>query len=57
MTGRKQMTGTEFGEKLLQSIREIEAGPAAGQIVLPATLAARVRARTGLSQPEVPVPL
>ena len=50
MTRRKQMTGEELGEKLLQSVREMRAGKAArGMQVAPNEVAA-ARMKTGLSQ-------
>ncbi len=44
------MTGTELGEKLLRSVRQMKRGEPARTTRVELTGAARARARTGLSQ-------
>jgi putative transcriptional regulator len=50
MTKRKEMTGTELGEKLLQSIREMNAGKVARATQIAPNEVAAARLKTGLSQ-------
>jgi len=44
------MTGTELGEKLLESVRQMKAGQAARVTEVTLSLAAEARQRAGLSQ-------
>jgi putative transcriptional regulator len=49
---KEYMTGTELGEKLLESVRQMKAGKI-GRVTIveePAALAAAARRKTGLSQ-------
>ncbi|MDR1310575.1 MAG: helix-turn-helix domain-containing protein [Burkholderiaceae bacterium] len=54
MTKRKHMTGTEFGEKLLKSVRQMKAGEISRVIVAKstATMTEATRKRMGMSQVE-----
>lgn len=44
------MTGTELGEKLLRSVRQMQRGESTRTTQVELTAAAQARARTGLSQ-------
>jgi putative transcriptional regulator len=48
----ESMTGTEFGEKLLESVRQMKAGKAARITNVKLSPAAEARNRVGLSQSE-----
>ena len=50
MSKRKVMTGEELGEKLLQSVREMNAGKAARATLIAPNDVAAARLKTGLSQ-------
>jgi len=50
MSKRKEMTGEELGEKLLQSVREMKAGKAARATQVAPNEVAAARLKTGLSQ-------
>lgn len=50
MSKRNEMTGQELGEKLLQSVREMQAGQAARTTVVTPNEVAAARLKTGLSQ-------
>lgn len=50
MSKRKSMTGTELGEKLLQSVKEMQAGKAARTTLVAPNEVAAARLKTGLSQ-------
>jgi len=50
MTKRKEMTGTELGEKLLQSVLEMKAGKVARATQIAPNEVAAARLKTGLSQ-------
>jgi putative transcriptional regulator len=52
MSKREYMTGTELGEKILESIRQIKAGKTGRvtELVSPDTASAAARLETGLSQ-------
>lgn len=50
MTKRKEMTSTELGEKLLQSVHEMKAGKVARATQIAPNEVAAARLKTGLSQ-------
>lgn len=50
MNSRDEMTGQQLGEKLLQSIREMQAGQAARTTQVTPNEVAEARLKTGLSQ-------
>ncbi|HEX4974978.1 MAG TPA: helix-turn-helix domain-containing protein [Pseudomonadales bacterium] len=50
MTKRSAMTGSQLGEKLLQSVREMKAGNAARVTEVTPNQVAAARLKTGLSQ-------
>lgn len=50
MGNRKEMTGKELGEKLLQSVREMQAGNAARATQVAPNEVAAARLKTGLTQ-------
>ncbi|MCC2637832.1 MAG: family transcriptional regulator [Moraxellaceae bacterium] len=50
MSKRKEMTGAELGEKLLQSVREMKAGKVARATQVAPNEVAAARMKTGLSQ-------
>ena len=49
---KNSMTGTELGEKLLASVRQMKAGQAARKSDVPLSPAIEARNRVGLSQAE-----
>lgn len=50
MGNRKEMTGKELGEKLLQSVREMQAGTVARATQVAPNEVAAARLKTGLTQ-------